>query len=171
MTPEEASALHKKAPGELARRALADREAFVFALRDMQQEGETGWGGEVRLCLNQNVVLHFVPRFDAEMPTIADLPQFAVMPDTERLDEDKVHRYEGSPTLDAFDGVVFQVAPEQYEAMLEELHDVGARFTGRFLLADTVYGGARFVQLVTERVLAHPLVKAEREFDFRKRTF
>lgn len=170
LTHDDALRMHAEAPGRLARLAVEESEAFAFEPRDMR--GDDGWGGEVRVCLNANIVLHFVPRFDEEMPSIDELPQFVVMPDDDNPDTCEIHRYEEVGDLEAFDGVVFRVEPRDYDRMVAELTDLASAFgAGRFLLPDTLYGDTRFVRFVTERVLPHDLAQRERPYDFTKRTF
>ena len=73
--------------------------------------------------------------------------------------------------LEAFDGVVFYVSQDDYRAMVRELGDVHARYGDYPRLPDTLYGGSAFVRMITTRVLEHPIVAAERPYDFRKRTY
>jgi hypothetical protein len=171
LTHEEALRLKNEAPDELDRRAIAERNEFLFGVRDLRSALGREWGGEVRVFLNQNVVVHFVPRYNDEMRTIDELPQFAVFPDDDHEGEDRTHTYEGVKDLDPFDGVVFYVGTEQYSQMVRELTSVAARYGEYQRLPDTLFADAAFVRLLTLRVLEHSLVRAERSYDFTKRNF
>lgn len=171
LTEERAQELHATDPFALARMALEHRDGFVFAVRDLRGGSGHGWGGEVRVCVNQNVVLHFVPRLDEETPTIESLPQFAVMPSDEEDGVDQVHPCAAPEELDPFDGVVYWVEPERYRAMLDELAAIARRFDERAMLPDTLYAQSQFVPFIADRVLSHKLARDERPYDFSKRTF
>ncbi|GIW70506.1 MAG: hypothetical protein KatS3mg102_0048 [Planctomycetota bacterium] len=80
LTMEEALRLGRERPQELQRRALAEREEFVFAVRDMRASYGQEWGGELRVLINGNVVLHLLPAFNEHMRDEDELPQFCVMP-------------------------------------------------------------------------------------------
>ncbi|MGH7294761.1 MAG: hypothetical protein ACRELB_07510, partial [Polyangiaceae bacterium] len=67
LTHEEARRLLKDAPRELDRRAVEERSDFLFGVRDLRAEFGREWGGEVRVLVNMNFVLHFVPRHTEEM--------------------------------------------------------------------------------------------------------
>jgi hypothetical protein len=171
LTHEEALRLKNEAPHELDRRALEEREDFLFGVHDLRASFGREWGGEFRVGVNMNVVLHFVPRLNAEMRVEAELPQFAVVPDDDRAGEDHAHPYEGWKDLEPFEGVIFYVSREQYDEIAEELATVAARYGDYARLPDTLYPGAAFVRLIATRVLEHPVVRAERQYDFSKRTF
>src|SRR4051812_30329332 len=109
LTHEEALRLKGDAPAELGRRALEERNEFLFGVKDLREDLGRTWGGELRVIVNQNVVLHLVPRYNDEMRNLDELPQFSIFPDDEREGEDRQHRYEGFKDLDPFDGVVFYV--------------------------------------------------------------
>jgi len=171
LTHEEALRLRREAPAELDRRATAEREDFTFGVRDLRHELGVTWGGEIRLLLNQNVVVHFVPRYNDEMRFLDELPQFCVFPDDAREGEDMPHTYAAVKDLDAFDGVVFYVARARYDAIVRELVAVHERY-GEWLRApDTLFAGSEIVRLVNGRILENSLVRAESRFDGTKRTF
>lgn len=171
LTHEEAVRLKNEAPAELGRRALAERNEFLFAVSDRRSALGSEWGGEVRLLVNQNIVLHFVPSFNAEMRDLEELPQFVVFADDERDGEDRTHCFEGVKDLDPFDGVVFYVNHALYGKLVRELVEAAERYGDFPLLPDSLFAGSSFVGLVTNRVLDHPAVRAEREYDFSKRVF
>ena len=171
LTHEEAARLRREAPSEADRRALEEREDFLFAVKDMREDLGVAWGGEVRVLLNQNVVLHLVPRYNDEMRTIDELPQFCVFPDDDREGEDRTHTYAAVKDLEAFDGVVFYVSAESYRRIVAELVDAAARYGDWLRIPDTLYAGGEFVRAARERVLEHALVRAESRYDFSKRTF
>jgi hypothetical protein len=171
LTHEEASRLRREAPEELDRRAFEERRDFLFGVRDLRRVFGVEWGGEFRVFINQNVVLHLVPGFNAEMPGEPELPQFAVVPDDARRGEDRTHRYAGFKDLDDFDGVIFYVSRAEYASIVAELAEVASRYGDHPRLPDTLFGDAAFVRLIAYRVLEHPVVRAEREYDFSKREF
>ena len=171
LTHEEALRLKNDAPHELARRAIEERNEFVFGVRDLRATFGREWGGEFRVIVNQNVVLHLVPRFTPDMENEAELPQFAVMPDDDHEGEDRTHRYEGWKDLEAFDGVIFYVTHEEYDALARELAAVAERYDDFPRLPDTLYPEAQLVRLIAGRVLEHAVVRAERDYDFTKRDF
>ncbi len=171
LTHEEALRLQKEAPREFDRRALEERRDFLFGVRDLRARFGAEWGGEFRVLINQNIVLHIVPGFNEEMPGVAELPQFVVFPDDERQGEDRTVTFEGFKDLDDFQGVIFYVSATDYEAMVAELEAVAARYADYPRLPDTLYAESKFVRLIAERVLEHPVVRAEREYDFTRREF
>jgi hypothetical protein len=174
MTHEEALRLFADSPASLMQIALHRREAFVFAVRDDRDEPADTWGGELRVCVNQNVVLHLVPGFSEGMSTVDELPQFVAMPSQERAGEDEKRTVAGDEerALEPFEAVVFWVDPAEYERLVAELVDVAEAFGDpRAVLPDCAYPGARFVELIRERVLGHKVARDERPYDFSKRTF
>jgi hypothetical protein len=171
LTHDEAVRLKNEDPRELDRRALAEREDFLFGVRDLRESFGRDWGGEFRVFINQNVVLHFLPCYTEEMKTDAELPQFAVVADEGRAGRDVAHRYEGFKDLDPFDGVVFYVSPADYRQLVAELASICGRYDDYPRLPDTLFGETSLVKLVAGRVLEHPIVRAERAYDFSKRTF
>lgn len=171
LTHDEAQRLKRDAPRELDRRALEERRDFLFGVRDLRAKFGEEWGGEFRIFINQNVVLHLVPGFTDEMYGEAELPQFAVIPDDDRDGQDRTHTYEGFKDLDSFEGVIFYVSRDLYRALVDELADVAARYADYPRLPDMLYPESNFVRLIAERVLEHPVVRAEREYDFSKREF
>ncbi|HVY61260.1 MAG TPA: hypothetical protein VHF22_06370 [Planctomycetota bacterium] len=171
LTHEEALRLKNESPRELDRRALAEKDEFLFGVRDLRDSLGREWGGEVRVILNQNVVVHLVPRYNDEMRDIDELPQFTIFPDDDHEGEDRTHRYEGVKDLEDFEGVVFYVTGPQYAKLVAELCAAAGRYGDYLRLPDTLFGGTEFVKVLTTRVLEHPVVRAERSFDFSKRTF
>ncbi|MHC4392437.1 MAG: hypothetical protein ACYTFT_05745 [Planctomycetota bacterium] len=174
MTHEEAIRLFAESPAALMQLSLQRREDFVFAVRDDRDEPADAWGGELRVCVNQNVVLHLVPGFSEGMSTVDELPQFAVMPSSERVGEDEQRTVAGDEErdLEPFEAVVFWVEPVRYERLVAELVEVAEAFGDpRAVLPDCAYPGARFVELIRERVLGHRVARDERPYDFSKRTF
>jgi hypothetical protein len=171
LSHEEALRLKNDAPRELDRRALEEKDEFVFGVHDLRAELGRAWGGEVRIILNQNVVVHLVPRYNDEMRNVDELPQFTIFPDDEHEGEDRTHRYEGFKDLEAFEGVVFYVTADQYARIVRELVLAAERYGDYLRLPDTLFGGSEFVKVLTERVLEHSVVRAERSYDFSKRTF
>jgi hypothetical protein len=171
LTHEEAVRLKNESPREFDRRALEERNEFLFGVRDLRDQLGREWGGEMRVVVNQNVVLHLVPRYNDEMRNLEELPQFTIFPDDEREGEDRTHRYEGVKDLEAFDGVVFYVGHERYDRIVSELVEATRLYGDYPRLPDTLFAGSEFVELLTTRVLEHPVVRAERPYDFSKRTF
>lgn len=171
LTHEEALRLKNEDPHELDRRALEERNEFLFGVRDLRAELGREWGGELRVMINQNVVLHLVPRYNDEMRNVDELPQFAIFPDDDHHGEDRTHRYEGWKDLEPFDGVVFYVTAEEYKTLVRELAEAAARYGDYPRLPDTLFAGASFVPLLAARVLEHPVVRAERSYDFSKMNF
>ena len=171
LTHEEALRLKNDAPHELDRRALAERNEFLFGVGDHRAEQGREWGGELRALVNQNVVVHLVPRFNEEMRSLEELPQFTVFPDDEREGEDETHVYRGVKDLEDFEGVVFYVSQALYRALVRELGAVAGRYGDYPRLPDSLFAGTEFVGLLTRRILEHPLVQAERAYDFTKLAF
>ncbi|MFC1708131.1 hypothetical protein ACFL59_15150 [Planctomycetota bacterium] len=171
LTRELALQLQRETPHELASRALSERDEFVFSVRDSREREGVTWGGEFRLCINRNLVLHFTPGFNEEMRNLTELPQFAIMPDEERDGHDEVHMYEGTEELEPFEGVIFWVGGQQYEGMVCEIMALAGAFEPRTLLPDVLCGNSHFVRFVTDRVLDNGVVRKERKFDFTKSSF
>ena len=171
LTREEALALKASDPREFDRRVLSERKQFVFGVRDLRREFGRDWGGEFRVFVNHNLVLHFVPRFNETMQDESELPQFAVFPDDSRDGEERRHWYEGGKDLDPYEGVIFFVTRQRYAAMVAELISVFEDYADYPRLPDTLFPGSVLVRLLSEKVLENPVVRAEREHDFTKFTF
>jgi len=168
---EELKRLDRESPAELTRALLAERREFVFGVEDDRDDFGTSWGGEFRVTLNKNVVLHFVPGMNAEMPDRSSLPQFSVMPDDLRDGDDEVVSfvYEDLKDVDPFEGVIFYVGRERYERLTDELADVARRYGAFDRIPDAYLPDSELVRMISRRVLEHPVVAAERPFDFSKR--
>ncbi len=172
LTHEEFQRLKRDDPRELDRRALAERRDFVFGVRDERAAfARNEWGGEFRVFVNQNVVLHLVPSYNGEMERPEELPEFCILPDDARRGQDATVRYEGVKDLDAFEGVHFYVSRDAYEKLVGELAGIVERYAEYPRLPDSLYGATEIVKLIASRVLEHPLVRAEREYDFTKWSF
>ena len=171
LTHDDAQRLLREDPRELDRRALEARAEFLFGVQDLRVAKEVVWGGEVRALLNQNVVLHLVPRYNDEMRNLDELPQFVVFPDDARAGEDRTHRYAAVKDLEAFDGVVFYVSAAEYRSLVDELAGAARRYPGYLRIPDALYADGPFERFVRTRVLEHALVRAERSFDFTKHAF
>lgn len=165
LSQDDLSALRRNNPQALFRHLQQVSRAFLFGIEDHREEDEA-WGGEVCLLINRNVVLHFVPGFNDAMTTPAELPQFCVMPDRERVDEARVTETQ----LDDGErvrGVVFTVDPYDYDALVGEAVRIAEEYPAWDLIPDTYYLDTELVRFVGRTVLEHPVVQAEHRYDFR----
>ncbi len=152
--------------------AAGDEEPdFFFGVSDRRATFGREWGGEFRVLINQNVNVHLVPRFNEEMRRPDELPQFSIFSNDARAGETDIVRYEAVKDLDAFDGAVFYVSSAVYEGLVRELAAIAGRYPEFPRLRDTAYPDTLLVKLIATRILEHPLVQAERQYDFTKRTF
>jgi hypothetical protein len=171
LTMEEARRLREDAPGDLRRRALADRRDFVFAVRDLRSAYGSEWGGELRVLINGNIVLHLARGYNDHMRTDEELPQFCIMRAPDGSGTDRVHAYDGGEELGTFEGVLFLLEPADYDAVVDELCQVAREFDEHTWLPDTLFPEGRFVHLIRTRVLEHTLVRQEAPYDFSKLRF
>lgn len=139
--------------------------AYLFGVENHREEFDE-WGGEVRITINRNVVLHLVPDFNDGMPTVDELPQFCVFPDEDRADsaEDTSQEADG----DEIPGVVFYVAPDEYDRLVGEALQVHERFGDLDLIPDTYFLDTELIAFLNRTVLEHGTVRAEREYDFKR---
>jgi hypothetical protein len=127
----------------------------------------TGWGGAVRVVINRNVVLHFVPGFNADMRSQSELPQFCVMPDAERADQTAPTRI-AIDDGDVIEGVVFFVDPVEYDELQREARRVRERYQDWDAVPDTYYLDSPLVRFIERIVLEDPAVQAERKYDWKR---
>ena len=144
---------------------------FFFGVSDRRATFRHEWGGEFRVLINQNVNVHLVPRFNEEMRKLEELPQFSIFASDARAGQTGIVHYEAVKDLDAFDGAVFYVSSAAYDALVRELASIAERFPEFPRLRDTAYADTQIVRLIATRILEHPLVQAERQYDFTKRSF
>jgi hypothetical protein len=149
-------------------RHLADvQRSFLFGIEDHREEDER-WGGEVRVIVNKNVELHFVPCFNESMRTKEELPQFCVFPSEERADsvEDTSLRLEEDD--ETIEGAIFYVDPTEYDVLLGAAIEVLEHYEDWDVIPDTYFLESPLVQFIDRTVLEHTAVRAEREYDFRR---
>lgn len=160
-------ALRRDAPAQLFRHLDELRRSFLFGVEDRRDdEDPEPWGGVVRVTLNQNVVLHFVRGLGPGMPTEDDLPQFAVLPDEDRADA-AVER-EVEVDGETFKGVTFYVDPNEWDQLVGHALAAHERYEDWEAIPDVWFADGPLVPFVTSVVFEHPVVRAEREYDFRR---
>lgn len=165
LTLDELRRLRDEEPEALKRHLVEVRRGFLFGLEDHRAEPEA-WGGEVRVVINRNVVLHFVPRLNAAMTDRTELPQFTVFPDADRSDkvEDTGLRLDDG---DVVRGVIFWVDPTEYDELLRDAVEILERYEDWPVIPDTYFLDGPLVRFLDRVVLEHPTIVAEREYDFR----
>jgi hypothetical protein len=163
---DELRTLREDNPQGLFRHLAEVQRGFLFGVED-HREDEARWGGEVRVVINRNVELHFVPGFDDEMPTRAELPQFSVLPDEDRADtvEDTTLVLDDG---DEVKGAIFWVDPTEYDVLVGAATRALERYEDWDLIPDTYFLDSPLVQFVDRVVLEHSAVRLEREYDFRR---
>lgn len=166
LTIEELRLLRAKDPAALHAHLMETRRAFLFGLEDHRHDPE-GWGGEVRVVINRNVVVHFVPRLNSAMTTPVEFPQFTVVPSEERSDsiDDTVLKLDEGEEVQ---GATFYVDPTEYDALLGDADRILERYAEWEVIPDTYFLDGPLVQFITRTVLEHSAVRAEREYDFRR---
>lgn len=139
--------------------------AFLFGVEDHRDEPDR-WGGEVRITINRNVVLHLVPGFNDDMLSVEELPQFCVFPHEDLADsaEDTSQEVDGDP----IPGVVFYVTPDEYDRLVGEALQVSERYGDLDLIPDTYFLDTELIAFLNRTVLEHATVRAEREYDFKR---
>jgi hypothetical protein len=169
LTADEIRTLQRDNPQGLFAHLHDVQRAFLFGVEDHRDEPEA-WGGEVRLTINRNIVLHFVPRLNSEMSGLEELPQFCVFPDDARADsaEDTSQRIDDDEEIP---GVVFYVDPDEYDRMVGEATRVSERFGDLDLIPDTYFLDTELIAFVNRTVLEHGTVRTEREYDFKRGMF
>jgi hypothetical protein len=165
--------LAKQDPKELYRRIREETREFVFGAIDKREAFGEEWGGEFRVMINHNIVLHIIPNYNGEMRSKSELPQFCIFADDERdgVDEENLFEFEDDEDLGSFLGIIFYVSLEEYRRISGELEAVIGIYKGFTTIPDTYFLETRFVRLVSERVLRHPVIQEERRFDFSKLRF
>jgi len=162
---EDLRRLRRDKPEALFQHLTDMQQSFLFGVEDHRDE-EQRWGGEVRVLINRNLALHFVPAFNEEMTQAAELPQFTVMPDEERVDRHEETRLELDDG-DTLRGVIFYVDPLDYDAYVREALEVVEAYPEWDAVPDSYYLHTDLVRFLTRVVLDHEVIVAEREFDFR----
>lgn len=169
LTLDEMRALRQDNPQGLFRHLATVQRAFLFGVEDHREDdaGDERWGGEVRVVVNRNVEVHFVPALNEAMRTMGELPQFCVFPSEERADAIE----ETSVLLDDGDevkGAIFYVDPTEYDVLVGAATRVVERYEDWDAIPDTYFLDSPLVQFLDRIVLEHDAVRAEREFDFRR---
>lgn len=140
---------------------------FLFGVEDHREEaGE--WGGEFRVLLNRNIELHMVPRFNAQMESEDELPQFTVMPDSELAGTEAERTITIDEEGETVPAVTFYVEPDTYDRIVDELAEIAQRYDDFDVIPDTYFLETELVTLISRRVLEHEAVKDERAYDFRR---
>lgn len=170
LTLDEMRTLRQDNPQGLFRHLADVQRAFLFGVedhRDDDQGDDDRWGGEVRVVVNRNVEVHFVPTFNEAMRSRGELPQFCVFPSEERADAVE----ETSVVLDdgeEIKGAIFYVDPTEYDVLVGAATEVVERYADWDAIPDTYFLDSPLVQFIDRVVLEHDLVRAEREYDFRR---
>jgi hypothetical protein len=158
--------LRRTSPQRLFNYLLEIEREFIFGVEDHREEDLEGWGGELRVVINRNVVVHFVPRLNEAMTCTEELPQFTVLPDERRADS----CLETSLVLEeeVVKGVIFYVDPQDYDGLVADALRVVERYEDWDLLPDSYFLGTELISFLNRVVLDHSVVRTEREFDFRQ---
>lgn len=169
LTLDEMRTLRQDNPQGLFRHLADVQRAFLFGVEDHRDddEGDERWGGEVRVVVNRNVEVHFVPTFNEAMRSRAELPQFCVFPSEERadgIDETSVVLDDG----EEIKGAIFYVDPTEYDVLVGAATQVVERYEDWDAIPDTYFLDSPLVQFLERVVLEHDSVRAEREYDFRR---
>lgn len=169
LTLAEMRTLRQDNPQGLFKHLAEVQRAFLFGVEDHRDdaEGDDRWGGEVRIVVNRNVEVHFVPAFNEAMRSREELPQFCVFPSEERADSIE----ETSVVLDdgeEIKGAIFYVDPTEYDVLVGAALEVLERYEDWDAIPDTYFLESPLVQFLERVVLEHDAVRAQREFDFRR---
>jgi hypothetical protein len=159
--------LRRDQPQKLFKYIQEVERDFVFGVEDHREE-EDEWGGQFRVLVNRNIELHLVPHFNAAMEKAEELPQYAVMPDSELAgteDEREIVIDEDGETVK---GITFYVEPDTYERLVDELVEIVGQYDDFDVIPDTYFLDTELVQLLNRRILEHEIIKAERAYDFRR---
>ena len=159
--------LRRDSPKQLFAYLQQVEREFVFGVEDHRDE-EDEWGGEFRVLVNRNVELHFVPRFNKQMETTDELPQYAVVPDSELAGTDAERDIVIDAEGETVKAVVFYVEPETYGRLVDELSEIVERYEDWDVIPDTYFLETELVHLLATRVLEHAVVKEDRAYDFRR---
>ncbi len=165
--------LRRDNPQRLFRHLDVVRQAFLFGVEDHtdaevegEEEEEGRWGGDFRVVINRNLVVHLLPGFREGTPSRAELPQLVVMPDADRADD--AEGFEA--TLDGDEttrGVIFWVDPFDYDVLAREAQRIAAQYPGWDMIPDSYFLDTDLVRFISRTILEHPVVRAEQEYDFR----
>ena len=159
--------LRREDPARLFAHIDQVHRSFVFGVEDHREQRDQ-WGGELRVLLNRNLVLHFVSGFNAAMETDDELPQFCVRPDLGRADlEIETTQILEEDGLE-IPGVIFCVEPSDYDRYVGEALRIRERYEDWDLIPDTYYLETELLGFLNRVVLEHPTVQAERKLDFRR---
>jgi hypothetical protein len=143
------------------------QRSFLFGVEDHRDEASR-WGGEVRVILNRNIELHFVPGFNEAMSAKGELPQFCVFPDEARADTVEDTSLLLEEEGEEIKGAIFYVDPTEYDVMVGAATEVVERYATWDLIPDTYFLDTPLIQFIERVVLEHTAIKAEREYDFRR---
>ena len=117
------------------------------------------------MLLNRNLSLHLVPAFTADMSSVSQLPQFCVMPNEDRIDQ--VETTEIDVDGDRIRGAIFYVDPFEYDVYLREAIHINEEYADWEAIPDSYYLDTGLVSFIGRTVLDQPVIRVEREFDFR----
>lgn len=163
----ELQTLRQDNPRGLFKHLSEVQRSFLFGVED-HREDDDRWGGEVRVILNRNIELHFVPAFNDAMSVTAELPQFCVFPSEARADTVQDTTLVLDEDGEVIPGAIFYVDPTEYDVMVGAATEVVERYEGWDLIPDTYFLDTPLIQFIERVVLEHTAIKAEREYDFRR---
>ena len=159
--------LRRDSPTKLFAHLREVERDFVFGVEDHREEVDE-WGGEYRVLVNRNIELHLVPRFNAQMEKVDELPQYVIMPDDELAGTDAERGITIDDEGETVPAVVFYVEPDRYDRLVDELGEIVDRYDDFDVIPDTYFLETELVHMLTTRILEHEVVKKERAFDFRR---
>jgi hypothetical protein len=159
--------LRHDSPGKLFQHLREVERDFVFGVEDHREEREE-WGGEFRVLVNRNIELHLVPRFNPQMESIDELPQYVIMPDNDLAGTEAEREITIDDEGETVPAVIFYVEPDRYDRLVDELGEVVERYDDFDVIPDTYFLETELVHLISTRILEHEVVKEERAYDFRR---
>ena len=124
LNSDELRVLRRDNPQALFRHLTQIRQRFLFGAEDHRDDEE--WGGECRVMLNRNIVLHFVRGYTEHMSSRAELPQFCVMATDDRPDTVEETRTAVDAELEV-KGALFYVDYDDYEVLIREAVEIAER--------------------------------------------
>lgn len=135
---------------------------FCFSI-NLHAGPQRTWFGVYTLTINRNVAFNFFDRDIAGDDAIERFP--VVRGERTETVEIRVRPEPDDPSAD-YDVPVFNLERKEFDTAIRSLHDIHERLAGLRTVPDVCFDDEPVIQLVREKLLVHPSVKADRAADW-----
>jgi hypothetical protein len=148
--------------GTLEERARADMKAFCFRVE--RREGRDKiWFGEWTVTVNRNSAFNFFTTDVRDDPGLEPFP--VIRAERTEVRDVRVRPDPDDPSVDYVVPAFFLAAPD-YRAAVESMGRINDGYGEVRLLADAWFADEYIVKLLSERLMGHPAVQADRASDW-----